>query len=94
MSGISLDPSAPLVLEGAAFALMLLVLVMGLIKPGGGSRMAGWLTLAGLAALLTAAFAASPGATALGGSFVLDELALVDVPIHATGVHLQSLARC
>jgi NADH-quinone oxidoreductase subunit N len=70
------DPSAPLVVEGALFALAVLVLLAGLIRPGRGASRYGWTTLAGLLVVFGLTFAAEEGRGLVHGSFVNDALAL------------------
>jgi NADH-quinone oxidoreductase subunit N len=67
---------APLALEIALGALMLLVLLLGLFRPAVPDRRAGWTSLVGLVALSAWAFTVQPAGPAFGGSFVLDPLAL------------------
>jgi NADH-quinone oxidoreductase subunit N len=63
---------APLVPELALFALAVIVLLAGLIRPG---RAVGWLAFAGLLAVLGVMYIAREG-TLFEGSFIQDELAL------------------
>jgi NADH-quinone oxidoreductase subunit N len=63
---------APLVPELALFALAVIVLLAGLIRPG---RAIGWLTFAGLLAVLGIMYFAREG-TLFESSFIQDELAL------------------
>ena len=63
---------APLVPELALFALAVIVLLAGLIRPG---RAIGWLAFAGLLAVLGVMYIAREG-TLFEGSFIQDELAL------------------
>ena len=72
----ALHPSDPLVLEGGLFGLLLAVFLLGLFRRNADEPLAGWVTLAGLIGLSIAAWSATPGRTALEGSFVLDELSL------------------
>jgi NADH-quinone oxidoreductase subunit N len=76
MSGLALSPSAPLVLEGGLFALMVVTLLAAVVRRGDDGGLAGWMALTGLVALFAASWMAEPGASALGGSFVVDDLAL------------------
>src|SRR4030095_11430376 len=63
---------APLVPERALFALAVIVLLAGLIRPG---RAVGWLAFAGLLAVLGVMYIAREG-TLFEGSFIQDERAL------------------
>src|SRR6188474_2054574 len=65
--------SQPLALEIGLFGLLLVVFVAGLGKAG---RASAWITLGGVTALTFASLMASPGGTAFGGTFVVDELSL------------------
>jgi NADH-quinone oxidoreductase subunit N len=76
MTPAAFGPGAPLALEAGLFGLLVIVLLHGLVSGASGGRRAGWIAFIGLAALLGASFAAEPGASALGGSFVVDELAV------------------
>ncbi len=67
---------ASLSLEIALGGLMLIVLLLGLFRPALADRRAGWATLVGLAALSAWSFFLAPGASAFGGAFVVDPLAL------------------
>ena len=66
----------PLSLELALGGLMLVVILLGIFRPGTPDRRAGWVTLLGLLALVAVSFAATPGGTLFGGSYVVDALAL------------------
>jgi NADH-quinone oxidoreductase subunit N len=66
--------SQPLALELGLFGLLLVVFVAGLGRAGG--RSPAWIALGGLTALTLASMTASPGGTAFGGTFVVDELSL------------------
>src|SRR6187397_1587206 len=65
--------SQPLALELGLFGLLITVFVAGLAKAG---RAPAWIALGGLTALTLASRFASPGGTAFGGTFVVDELSL------------------
>ena len=84
---MTFDPSRPLVVELALFALAVLVLLVGIVErpyAGRGPRRGpaatgagiGWLTLAGLVAIFGLTFLADEGGSVLRGSFVLDSLAI------------------
>jgi NADH-quinone oxidoreductase subunit N len=73
---VNLDPTSPLVSEAALFALAVIVLLAGLVRPGRGDRAFGWLAFAGLLAVLGLTLAAEEGRGLVGGSFVNDALAL------------------
>ncbi|HQZ16103.1 MAG TPA: NADH-quinone oxidoreductase subunit N [Vicinamibacteria bacterium] len=66
----------PMTLEIGLGALMLVVLLTGIFRPATPDRRAGWVALIGLLALVAVAFAATPGGTLFGGSYVVDALAL------------------
>lgn len=66
----------PLSLEIGLGALMLVVLLLGIFRPATPDRRAGGVALIGLLALVAASFAATPGGTLFGGSYVVDALAL------------------
>ena len=84
------DPSMPLFIEGALFALAVLVLLLGVVGgrsgaapdgPGdegrtGHANLVGWVTLAGLLAILGLTFLAKEGLSLLRESFVQDGLSL------------------
>lgn len=76
MTGIAFGPSDPLAIEAGVFGLLLIVLIHGLVVGSTGGRRAGWITFFGLVGIFGASWVAEPGATALQGSFVVDELAL------------------
>ena len=67
---------APLALEIALGGVILLVLLLGLFRPGVPDRRAGWVSLIGLCGLSAWAFSVEPSSAAFGGSFVNDPLAL------------------
>ncbi len=66
----------PMTLEIGLGALMLVVLLLGIFRPAVPDRRAGWVALIGLLVLVAASFAATPGGTLFGGSYVVDALAL------------------
>ncbi len=76
MTTWALHPSYPLALEAGIAALMLVVFVTGLFRRGATDRLHGWLTLGGLVLLSGLAWSAEPGRVLLGGTVVLDELAV------------------
>ena len=63
----------PLAPELAVFALAILVLVAGIIRPG---RAIGWIAFVGLLAIFGMMHYASEGQVLFGGAFVQDALAL------------------
>jgi len=71
-----LNLSGPLGLELALGGLIVLVLFLGLFRPGVPDRRAGWISLAGLIGLSVWAFLLEPGGSLLGGTFAVDRLAL------------------
>ena len=75
MSAAWFNPSTPLVLEAALFAVAVVTLLIGNAGPRP-ARVTGWLALGGLVALFIASMIARPGGDLLGGAFVLDGLAL------------------
>ena len=66
----------PMGLEIGLGVLMLVVLLLGIFRPAVPDRRAGWVALAGLLGLSAAAFSVGPFEPLLGGSFVVDALAL------------------
>ncbi len=66
----------PLSLEIGLGLLMLVVLLLGIFRPAVRDRRSGWVALSGLLILIEMSFAAAPGATLFGGSYVVDALAL------------------
>ncbi len=66
----------PMLLEIGLGALMLVVLLLGIFRPAVPDRRAGVVALIGLLVLVGLSFAATPGASLFGGSFVVDPLAL------------------
>jgi NADH-quinone oxidoreductase subunit N len=95
--------SGPLALEGGVFGLLVVVLVIGLVARGEAGRMAAGVTLTGLIGLCVIAFTMKSGSSALGGTFVVDDLAvfakrlfLVSAALSvlaATGLRASSLSR-
>src|SRR6185503_13714673 len=75
-SGAMSEVLAPLALEIALGGVILLVLLLGLFRPGVPDRRAGWVSLVGLCGLSAWAFSVEPASAAFGGSFVNDPLAL------------------
>jgi NADH-quinone oxidoreductase subunit N len=73
---MTFDLGSPLVLEGALFALAVLVLIVGLIRQGDPERYTGWFTLVGLIALFAVSCVAREGQSLFEGSFVQDGLAI------------------
>jgi NADH-quinone oxidoreductase subunit N len=84
--------AGPLALEAGTFALLVLVLVVGLVRRGQSGRIAGVVALAGLVGLSIAAFVARPGSSALGGTFVVDDLALFAKRLFLVSAALSVLA--
>jgi NADH-quinone oxidoreductase subunit N len=82
----------PMALEAGLFALLVVVLAVGLVQTGRSSRAAGSVALLGLVALSAMAFFVEPGASALGGTFVVDDLALVAKRIFLVSATLSVLA--
>jgi len=76
MTPWTFHPSYPLALEAALAGLMLVVFVTGLFRRGATDRLNGWLTLGGLVLLAAMAWSAESGRVLLGGTVVLDELAV------------------
>jgi NADH-quinone oxidoreductase subunit N len=72
----ALNPSTPLVLEGAVFLLAVLTLVMRIAGWRGSNRAVGGIVLGGLSLIWVASMAASPDGTIFQGVFSLDELSL------------------
>jgi NADH-quinone oxidoreductase subunit N len=73
---MTFDVGMPLVPEVALLALAVLVLILGLVQQGDPERRIGWVTFAGLLAILGLTFVAEEGRSLLGGSFVQDGLAI------------------
>ena len=73
---MTFDLGTPLVLEGALFALAVLVLIVGLIRQGDPEQYTGWLTFVGLVGVLTLSCGAHEGQSLFAGAFVQDSLAL------------------
>lgn len=84
--------AGPMALETGLFGLLLIVFVLGLIRPAGASRVPGWVTFAGLTALATASFFTRGGSSAFGGTFVLDDLALFAKRLFLVSAALSVLA--
>jgi NADH-quinone oxidoreductase subunit N len=76
VSGWAWSPGAPLALEAGLFALLVVTLLVGVIRRTDEGGWAGRLALSGLLVLFAASWLAEPGASAFGGTFVVDELAL------------------
>jgi NADH-quinone oxidoreductase subunit N len=79
---MTFDVGMPLAIEVALFALAVLLLLAGIVRPHPGTSgpvaagPAAWITLAGLAGIFGLTFFAAEGGSILGGSFVQDGLAL------------------
>jgi NADH-quinone oxidoreductase subunit N len=84
--------AGPMALEAGVFALLVVVLGIGLARPGRSSRAAGWVALLGLAALAAWSFAIQSGASALGGTFVQDDLAIFAKRLFLVSAALSVLA--
>jgi NADH-quinone oxidoreductase subunit N len=82
----------PMALEFGVFALLVIVFVVGLVQAGRSSRVVGWLTLTGLVALSAFAFGVDSGSSALGGTFVQDDLALLAKRLFLVSAALSVLA--
>jgi len=74
MSAGWFNPGSPLALEAGVFALMVVVLLVGVAT--GSGRRAGWMTLVGLGAAFAVSLLASPGGSMFAGRFVVDPMAL------------------
>jgi NADH-quinone oxidoreductase subunit N len=81
-----------LALESAVFGLLLIVVVLGIATRGGAGRAIGWLAFAGLTAITAGAFATDAGASAFGGGFVVDELALFAKRLFLSSAAVSALA--
>lgn len=92
MDGFMWHPSYPMVIEGGVFALLVVVMGIGLVRRRADDRLAGWLTLAGVAGLALAAWSAEPGRIAFEGSFALDELAIFGKRLFLVSAFLSVLA--
>ena len=75
---MTFDLSMPLVLEGATFALAVLVLIVGLVRQGDSGRAIGWMTFVGLLIVLGLTWVAEEGRSLFEGAFVQDGLALFE----------------
>jgi NADH-quinone oxidoreductase subunit N len=84
--------TGPMALETGLFALLVVVLGIGLARPGRSSRAAGWVALFGLAALAAASFMIPSGSSALGGTFVVDDLAVFAKRLFLVSAALSVLA--
>ena len=73
---MTLDLGMPLVLEGATFALAVLVLIVGLVRQGDSGRGIGWMTFVGLLIVLGLTWVAEEGRSLFEGAFVQDGLSL------------------
>jgi NADH-quinone oxidoreductase subunit N len=73
---MTLDLGTPLVTEVGLAVLAVIVLLIGLVNRGDPNRRIGWITFAGLFALLGLTLAAEEGRSLLGGTFVQDRLAI------------------
>ena len=76
MNHFALAPTSPLGLEIGLGLLMLLVLLMGLFRPGTPNRLTGWVALVGLLVLTGVSFALTPGGGLFEGSYQVDALAI------------------
>ena len=84
--------TGPLALEAGVFALLVAVLGLGLFWREQAERTPGAVTLAGLIGLSIAAFLAEPGASAFGGTYVVDDLALFAKRLFLVSAALSVLA--
>lgn len=84
--------AGPLALETGLFGLLVLVLVIGLMRAGQSGRLAGWVSLIGLTALAAASFVTPAGSSALGGTFVVDDLAIFAKRLFLVSAALSVLA--
>ena len=87
---MTVDVGMPMVPEAATFGLMVIVLLLALLRPraqfphrdtdldvpAGHATTVGWVTFAGLLAVLGLTFFAREGASGFSGSFVNDSLAI------------------
>ena len=83
----------PMTLEIGLGALMLVVLLTGIFRPATPDRRAGWVALLGLLTLVAVAFAATPGGTLFGGSYVVDALALFAKRLFLSLIHISEPTR-
>src|SRR5512140_671944 len=84
--------AGPMALETGVFALLVVVLAIGLARPGRSSRAAGWVALFGLVALAAGSFMIRSGSSAFGGTFVLDDLAVFAKRLFLVSAALSVLA--
>ena len=82
----------PMALEAGVFALLVIVLLFGIVNAGRSSRVAGWITLLGLVALTGFACTSQAPSSAIGGTFVLDALAVIAKRIFLVAASLSVLA--
>ena len=82
----------PMLLEIGLGALMLVVLLLGIFRPAVPDRRAGVVALIGLLVLVALSFAAAPGASLFGGSYVVDPLALFAKRLFLVSAALSVLA--
>ena len=92
MSTLLQTMAGPMALETGVFGLLVVVLAIGLIRPGRSSRAAGWVAFVGLAALAAGAFMMPAGSSALGGTFVVDDLAVFAKRLFLVSAALSVLA--
>jgi len=92
MQALAQALQGPMALETGVFVLLVAVLAVGLARPGRSGRLAGWVALAGLGALTVAAFRLQPGSSALGGTFVLDDMAVFVKRLFLSSATLSVLA--
>ena len=84
--------TGPLAAESGVFALLVVVLIVGLINRRAAGKTPAMLTLLGLTAITIIAFRAEPGASAFGGTFVVDDLALFSKRLFLVSAVLSVLA--
>jgi NADH-quinone oxidoreductase subunit N len=82
----------PMALEAGLFALLVIVLVSGLAQAGRSGRLPGVIALVGLVALTVYAFTMRSGSSALDGTFVVDDLALIAKRLFLVSASLSVLA--
>lgn len=73
---MTFDLGGPLVPEAGLLILAVLVLLVGIVKRGDPSRVIGWITAVGLLGIVGLTLASTSGASAAGGMFVNDPLAI------------------